>query len=56
MRKAQVATAIADAVSNIDALPDQTGNAGKVLTTDGAAASWQAPQGGGTKVIIKRYE
>lgn len=56
MRKAQVATAIADAVSNIDALPDQTGNAGKVLTTDGSTASWQAPQGGGTKVIIKRYE
>ena len=55
MRKAQVATAIADAVSNIDALPDQTGNAGKVLTTDGTTASWQEPQGGGTKVIIKRY-
>ncbi len=55
MRKAQVATAIADAVANIDALPDQTGNAGKVLTTDGSTASWQEPQDGGTKVIIKRY-
>lgn len=56
LRKAQVATAIADAVSNIDALPDQTGNAGKVLMTDGAAASWQKAPAGGTKVIIKRYE
>lgn len=46
---------IADAVANIDALPDQTGNAGKVLTTDGSTASWQEPQGGGTKIIIKRY-
>lgn len=55
MRKAQVATAIADAVSNIDALPDQTGNAGKVLTTDGSTASWQEAPAGGTKVIIKRY-
>ena len=46
---------IADAVANIDALPDQSGNAGKVLTTDGSTASWQEPQGGGTKIIIKRY-
>lgn len=38
---------VADAVANIDALPDQTGNAGKVLTTDGSTASWQEPQGGG---------
>jgi hypothetical protein len=50
-----VETAISDAVANIDALPDQSGNAGKVLTTDGSTASWQEPQGGGTKVIIKRY-
>lgn len=54
MRKAQVATAISDAVANIDALPDQSGNAGKVLTTDGSTASWQEPQGG-AKIIIKRY-
>ncbi len=27
-------------IDNIDALPSQTGNAGKFLTTDGAAASW----------------
>lgn len=26
-------------------LPDQTGNAGKVLTTDGETASWQEPSG-----------
>lgn len=40
VRKAQVATAITDAVSNIDALPDQTGNGGKFLATDGTTASW----------------
>lgn len=28
---------------DIDALPSQTGNAGKVLTTDGTSASWAAP-------------
>ena len=43
------------AVSNIDALPDQTGNAGKVLTTDGTTASWQDPAGG-TKVIFREWE
>ena len=51
-----VETAISDAVANIDALPDQTGNAGKVLMTDGDKASWQDAPAGGTKVIIKRYE
>lgn len=55
VRKAQVATAIADAVANIDALPDQTGNAGKVLTTDGTTASWQDPTGG-TTITIKEYD
>ena len=28
-------------ISNIDALPDQTGNAGKLLGTNGTTASWQ---------------
>lgn len=55
MRKAQVATAISDAVANVDALPDQTGNAGKFLQTNGATASWAEVPAGGTKVIIKRY-
>lgn len=55
MRKAQVATAIADALANIDALPDQTGNAGKVLTTDGSTASWQDPSGG-TTITLKEYD
>lgn len=27
-------------VVGIDALPDQTGNAGKILTTNGTSASW----------------
>lgn len=40
---------------NIDSLPDQSGNAGKVLTTDGTTASWQEPAGG-TKVIFREWE
>lgn len=32
--------AVWDALSSIDALPDQTGNSGKFLTTDGTDASW----------------
>jgi len=55
VRKAQVATAITDAVSNIDALPNQAGNAGKVLTTDGSTASWQDPSGG-TTITLKEYD
>lgn len=36
-------------IANIDALPAQTGNAGKFLTTDGTTASWaEVAQGGGT--------
>lgn len=50
VRKAQVATAIADAMANVDALPDQTGNMGKVLTTDGANAGWTEMPG----LIIRR--
>lgn len=38
VRKAQVVTAIAQAGGG--ELPDQTGNAGKFLTTDGTEASW----------------
>lgn len=35
-------------LADIDALPDQTGNAGKFLTTNGTAASWaDVKQGGG---------
>ena len=55
VRKAQVTTAIADALANIDALPDQAGNAGKVLTTDGTTASWQEPSGG-TTITLKEYD
>ena len=40
---------------NIDSLPDQSGNAGKVLTTDGTTASWQE-SAGGTKVIFREWE
>lgn len=50
MRKAQVAAAISDAMANVDALPDQTSNAGKVLTTDGSEASWTDMPG----LIIRR--
>lgn len=36
-------------LANIDALPSQTGNAGKFLTTDGTTASWEAIEQGGGK-------
>ena len=32
-------------LANIDALPDQTGNAGKYLQTDGTDATWEEVQG-----------
>jgi len=32
---------------DVDALPDQTGEAGKYLTTDGSTASWATVEGGG---------
>ena len=32
--------AVATAISNVDALPSQTGNSGKFLTTNGTTASW----------------
>ena len=34
---------IIDELDNVDALPSQTGNAGKFLTTDGTDASWGIP-------------
>ena len=34
-------------------LPSQTGNAGKVLTTDGSAASWAAPDGVSAAALLK---
>lgn len=53
VRKAQVAAAIAASGGGSGggaSLPDQTGNAGKFLTTDGAEASWgdALPLSGGT--------
>lgn len=35
-------------VNGIDALPSQTGQSGKYLTTDGSTASWAEVSGGGT--------
>ena len=35
-----VNTAISNAIENIDALPDQTSQSGKFLTTNGTTASW----------------
>lgn len=49
------ATQLSEAIAEFEALPDQTGNAGKVLTTDGTTASWQEPAGG-TKVIFREWE
>jgi len=39
-----------------DPLPDQTGQAGKVLTTDGTDLSWQTPAGGVSSVNSKTGE
>ena len=44
-------TLISNYSTSGDALPDQTGNAGKLLTTNGTAASWQA-----TGVIVPVVE
>ena len=38
---------IAEAIAAVESLPDQTGNAGKFLTTDGTDASWATLAGGG---------
>ena len=44
-------------LSNIDALPSQTGNEGKFLTTDGTNASWaEISQGGGIDYKWKKFE
>lgn len=37
---------VTNALANIDALPSQTGQSGKFLTTDGTDASWATPSGG----------
>jgi hypothetical protein len=36
-------------VAGVEGLPDQTGNEGKYLTTDGTEASWEEVGGGGAK-------
>jgi hypothetical protein len=49
---ASVDAATVTALSTAGAgLPSQTGNTGKVLTTDGSAASWTEPGGGSYEVI-----
>lgn len=40
-----------DFLSNIDALPDQTGSSGYFLTTDGTIASWAEVQAGSSTTI-----
>ena len=46
---------VEEKIAGFEALPDQTGNAGKVLTTDGSNASWQDPSGG-TTITLKEYD
>ena len=49
---ASVDAATVTALSTAGAgLPSQTGNTGKVLTTDGSAASWTDPGGGAFEVV-----
>tara|TARA_R110000824_G_scaffold158542_1_gene332530 strand:+ start:9362 stop:10867 length:1506 start_codon:yes stop_codon:yes gene_type:complete len=45
-----VTSSIQSQIDNIDALPSQTGNAGKVLTTDGTNPSWGDTNGFGTPI------
>lgn len=42
---------ITNALQNIDALPNQTGQSGKFLTTDGSSASWATVQAGGAPTL-----
>jgi hypothetical protein len=44
------ATSATDALTNL--LPSQTGNSGKVLTTNGSATSWTAVSGSGTVTSV----
>lgn len=39
-------TYVDEAIASVDALPDQTGQSGKVLGTDGTEASWVTPPSG----------
>jgi hypothetical protein len=45
----------ADGTIPADRLSSTAGTTGQVLTKTDAGMEWQEPQGGGTKVIIKRY-
>jgi len=42
-------------VSDSSGLPDQTGESGKYLTTDGSDASWATPAGGSSKEYASFY-
>lgn len=44
-------TYVDEAIENIDALPDQTGQAGKCLMTDGEKASWEYGGGVGHHIL-----
>lgn len=46
---------IYQALQNIDALPSQTGNSGKFLTTNGTTASWATVQAGGGAPTLTWY-
>ena len=47
-----VTSSIQSQIDNIDALPSQTGNAGKFLTTDGTNPSWGDTDGFGTPINL----
>jgi len=46
---------IYQALQNVDALPSQTGQSGKFLTTNGTTASWATVQGGGGAPTLTWY-
>ena len=41
-----------EAIAAIESLPDQTGNSGKFLTTNGTVASWGVPAGSGDVIKV----
>ena len=46
-----VTSSIQTQLDNLDSLPSQTGNSGKLLTTNGTVAAWQASTGTGNVVL-----
>lgn len=44
-----------ESIVEVGALPEQSGNSGKVLSTNGSEASWVTPSGGSSSSSIDIY-